>query len=368
MDGKRKVLFVVHSLQGGGAERVIVQLANNLDRRRYIPLLALGEVEGPYLKDLEDDVVLYHLGARRARTAMPSVLKAIWVLQPEVVVSTAGLNFAVALASPLFPLGTRVVLREANSASAFLQEVARRSRVRAWFYRTVYRWLYSLVDLVVCQSDFMLKDIAAITGLPPSKLVRIHNPVDLERIATLAGQDDPCYVGKGPHLVTAGRCSSQKGYDILLQAFALVRNVHQCASLTILGEGEERHGLERMAARLGLAGAVRFLGFQSNPYPYIKRADLFVSSSRYEGSANAILEAMACGTPVVATDCPSSNREVIEEGVTGWLAQVEDPQSLAATISKAIAGRADLDEAAIRARCESLCSVGHVTALYEAHL
>lgn len=365
MERKRKVLFVVHSLQGGGAERVIVQLVNNLNRQRYVPLLALGEFEGPYLRDVKDDVAMYRLGARRARAAMPSVLKMVWSLRPDVVVSTAGLNFAVALASPLFPRGTRVVLREANSVSAFLQEVRKRSSLTAWCYRLVYRLVYRFVDLVVCQSDFMLQDIAALTGLPSNKLVRIHNPVDLQRIAALADQEDSGVVGTGPHLVAVGRCSYQKGYDILLQAVAMVRQMHPSTTLTILGEGEERHGLECLAARLQLGSAVRFLGFQSNPYSYIKRADVFVSSSRYEGSANVILEAMACGKPVVATDCPSSNREVIEEGVTGWLARVEDAQSLAATISRAIAGRAELDATAIRARCESLCSVGHVMALYE---
>lgn len=368
MDHKKTVVFVVHSLQGGGAERVILHLVNHLDRSRYVPILALGAVEGSYLNDVREDVLVYRLGAKRARMAVLAILKAIWSLRPHVVLSTAGLNFAVALASPLFPRRTRVILREANSVTAFLQEVARSRPWQAVFYRWVYRTLYRFVDQVVCQSEFMLHDIVANTGLPLSKVVRIYNPVDIEKINALASQNDSSYVGEGPHLVTVGRCSYQKGYDILLKAFELVHGEHPHASLTILGDGDGRQELERLAGRLGIQDAVRFLGFQPNPYPYLKDADIFVSSSRYEGSANAILEAMACGTPVVATDCPSSNREVIKEGVTGWLAKVEDIQSLAMTICKAIAGRADLDAAAIRGRCESLCSVGQVMALYEAHL
>jgi glycosyltransferase involved in cell wall biosynthesis len=368
MDGKRKVLLVVHSLQGGGAERVIVQLANHLDRARFQAVLALGEIEGPYLKELKSDVAIHHLGAQRARTAIFSIMRAVWSLRPQVILSTAGLNFAVALASPLFPRGTRVILREANSVSAFLNEVAQQSRFRATFYRFVYRRLYQLVDVIICQSDFMLRDIAAMAGLLSNKLVRIHNPVDVEAIALLADQGDAGYLGNGPHLVTMGRCAYQKGYDLLLSAFALVRGTHPEASLTVLGEGEEKATLERLAVQLGLGTSVRFLGFQANPYPYLKGADVFVSSSRYEGSANAILEAMACGTPVVATDCPSSNREVVEEGVTGWLAKVGDVQSLAETISKAISKRSELDSARVRARCESLCSVHTITKLYEAQL
>jgi glycosyltransferase involved in cell wall biosynthesis len=364
-EAKKRVLFVVPSLIGGGAERVIVHLVNNLDRKLYTPLLALGAMDGPYLKELREDVQVYELGAERARRAMSAILKAVRTLRPSTVVSTLGLNFAVALASPFFPKGTRVVLREGSSPSAFLKEVEQTSRARASFYRAMYRLLYNRADKVICQSDYMLNDLAANLSLPRRKLERIYNPVDFDRIRSLEGREDSPYQGSGPHLVTVGNMTYAKACDVLLDAFKLVRERYKGASLTFVGDGDNRQSLEALAASLGVRQNVNFAGFQSNPFAYVRHADLFVSSSRYEGFSNVILEALACGTPVVATDCPSGNREVIEEGVNGWLARPEDASSLAETICRALVEQSGLDRNSIRAACESRFSVPHILKLYQ---
>jgi glycosyltransferase involved in cell wall biosynthesis len=366
--GKRRVLFIVPSLIGGGAERVIVHLVNNLDRERYAPMLALGRVDGPYLKELREDVLVHDLGAERARRAIGAVVKAVRTLRPDVVVSTLGLNFAVALAKPFFPRGTRVILREGSSPTAFLKEVEQGSRARAHIYRSMYRVLYSMADKVVCQSDYMLNDLATNMGLHRSKMERVYNPVDFEKIrARTEGAESP-YTGQGPHLVTVGNMTYAKACDVLLEAFRLVREKLPRATLTFVGDGENRQSLEDLTARLGLIDGVRFVGFQSNPFVYVKHADLFVSSSRYEGFSNVILEALACGTPVVATDCPSGNREVIKEGVNGWLAKPEDAGSLAETICRAIEERSRLSRREIQAHCESRFSMEYILGLYQALL
>ncbi|CAN5859626.1 glycosyltransferase [soil metagenome] len=356
------------SLQHGGAERVIVHLVNNLDRSRYAPVLALGEVDGPYQKDLREDVVVYHLGARRSRNALPAIVKAVWSMRPDTVFSTLGFNFAVALASPLFPRGTRVVLREASSSTAFLKSVERESRARALLSSFFRRTLYRLVDKVVCQSDYMLNDLAVNFNLVTNKLVRIYNPVDIEKIRALANQNNGSYAGPGPHLLMVGHLYHAKGCDLLLPAFKLVHTQYPEATLTLVGDGDDRSALEDLTRLLRLQDAVRFTGFQANPYSYLKHADLLVSSSRYEGFANVILEAMVCGTPVVATDCPSGNREVIEEGFNGWLAKTENVRSLAETICKGIVARGSLDRDLIRARCEARFSVARIVADYESVL
>src|SRR4051794_31975963 len=189
-DGRTTVLFALHSLIGGGAERVVVQLVNGLDRARFAPVLALGRAEGPYLGDVRADVPLHVLGADRARTAAPAVLRTVRRLRPDVVLSTAGLNLAVALVRPAFPRGTRVVLREANSPNAFLDDVARTSRARAALYRAAYCLLYRQADAIVCQSDAMVADMAAL-GVPRARLRRIYNPVDVDRVQALAATDRP---------------------------------------------------------------------------------------------------------------------------------------------------------------------------------
>src|SRR5215211_1577074 len=251
-DGRITVLFVLHSLIGGGAERVVVQLVNGLDRARFAPALALGRGEGPYLGDVRADVPLHVLGADRGRTAAPALVRAVWRIRPDVVLSTAGLNLAVALARPAFPRGTRVVLREANSPNAFLADVAGSSPARAALYRAAYRLLYRQADAIVCQSDAMLADMAGL-GVPRVKLRRIYNPVDVERVQALAREPDPAPPSS---LVSVGRLSHQKGYDVLLEALPAVRARRPGTMLRIFGDGDERPALEAAVRRLGLEGAV----------------------------------------------------------------------------------------------------------------
>jgi glycosyltransferase involved in cell wall biosynthesis len=358
------VLFVVHSLIGGGAERVLVQLVNQLDRRRFTPVLALGAAEGPYIADLRDDVEVRVLGGQRARSALVALTKLVWSLRPDVVMSTAGLNLAVASTRALYPRPTRVLLREANTPTAFLADIRRDSFRRARLYRASYKLLYRRADTVICQSEFMLRDLARL-GVPASRLVRVYNPVDAEWVRRLASEGPPPERAAGPQLVTVGRLTYQKGYDVLLEALAQVRNQYPDVSLRIIGDGDERDGLEEASRSLGLANSIQFMGFRNNPYPFVSTADLFVSSSRYEGFSNAIVEAMACGTPVVATDCPSANREVIEEGVSGWLAPPEDPEALAQTICRALDERHGLNAKEIRDRCDARFSVRRIVAEYE---
>lgn len=367
MSRPTRVMLAVPSLHGGGAERVMVYLANHLDRARYAPLLALGALRGPYVGDVRADVPIHVLGAERARAAVPAVVRAVWRLRPDVVLSTVGLNFAVALARPFLPWRLGVIFREGNSPSAFLADVGRTSPRRAALYRAVYRLLYARADRIVCQSDFMLDDLARRLRVPAARMTRIHNPVDVDAIRALL-TEPVVYPGRGPHLVTAGKLEYQKGYDLLVPAFARVRARHAGATLTILGEGTARAALQAQAEQVGAASAVRFLGFQTNPYPYFKAADLFVSSSRYEGFANVITEAMVCGTPVVATDCPGASREVLEPGVTGWLARSEDVASLADTMCAAIAELDRIDRKVIELTCERRFSVDRIAACYEAEI
>ncbi len=157
----------------------------------------------------------------------------------------------------------------------------------------------------------------------------------------------------------------EKAYDVLLKAFAIVRETNPTATLTFLGEGADRKSLENLARDLQLDGSVRFRGFLGNPYSYMKQADIFISSSRYEGFSNVIVESLACRTPVVATDCPSAIREVLREGVNGWFAENENAESLAATINRAIIERRNLNGDAIRQSCESRFAIERILPQYE---
>jgi glycosyltransferase involved in cell wall biosynthesis len=169
-------------------------------------------------------------------------------------------------------------------------------------------------------------------------------------------------------VVAVGRLARQKGADVLLRAFARLRTERPGAQLWILGEGEDRAMLGRLAEELGLAGAAHFQGVVSNPFPFVARSDVFVSAARYEGVSNAVLEALVCGTPVVATACPSGIDEVVEEGRNGWLVPPEDDAALASALLRALGAGPALDRAGIRARAAARWGVDSVARAYEALL
>lgn len=365
-DSRKRVLFVIPTMSGGGAERVFLHLMNELDRARFEPFLAVGAAEGPYVANVRADIPIHVIGAQRARSAVPALVSLIRRLKPDTVLSTLGFNLAVMAGRPFFPRRTRVVLREGNSLSAFLADGSLISRAGSLLTKLAVRSLYRGASCIVCQSDYMLEDLAATTGLPRGKMVRIYNPADIDGLQQSARETAaPRFAGPGPHLLAVGRLSLQKGFAVLLEAFASVVRKRSSATLTILGEGEERPLLEAAVARLGLSASVRLPGFVAEPAPYYAQADLFVSSSLYEGFSNVIIESLALGTPVVATDCPSGNREVIIEGVNGWLARPNDAESLATTIVRALAGLSRIDRESVRQSCADRFSVSRIVRFYE---
>lgn len=312
---KRHVLFLIPTLRGGGAEKVIVTLLRHLDRSKFRLTLAVADMrKAVYRDDVPEDVELVDLGCSRVRYALPKIAKHIWTRRPDVVFSTQGhLNLALSIIRPLLPNGVRYIARETCIVSEVIHDY-----FIPVFWCWGYRLFYSRIDTVVCQSYDMRDDLVANFAFPPNKAVVIHNPVDVERISRLAAEPSAMCLkhadaeggGDSIHLVAAGRLSHQKGFDILIGALSLCSN--QSLRLTILGEGPLRGELERIAAEKGVARQVHFAGFQRNPYPFYAQADAFVLSSRFEGFPNVVLEALACGTPVIATPAPGGVREILE--------------------------------------------------------
>jgi glycosyltransferase involved in cell wall biosynthesis len=328
---RRKVLFLIPSLTGGGAERVFTTLLRHLDRTRFEPQLAALEVKGAYAQDVPYDVVIHNLNVSRVRYALPHIIMLIWKTRPTTVISTLGhLNIALAMCKRLLPHRVRVVIREAVVVSALLPEETQHLRLWTWLYRCSYRQ----ADKVICLSDSMLEDMVNSFGLPRGKMVRIYNPVDIDRVREQAARGINPYTAPGPHLVAAGRLTRQKGFDLLLDAMPIVLQSFPTARLTILGEGVLRATLEEQSRGLGIENAVSFTGFEQNPWRYLKNADVFVLPSRYEGLPNVMLEALALETPVIATDCPGAIREVHEATSGISLVPMENPKALADAVIK----------------------------------
>ena len=336
-DGERaNVLLVLPSLGGGGAERVMVTLASRLDRSRFAPHMAVLEKKGPHADSLPPDVPVHDLGAKRVRYAVPSLIRLVWKLRPAVVLSNIShLNLMLLASKPLWPVGSRLWVRETMVVSAWIKaEVASPRLIRA-----LYRWLYPRADGIVCQCEAMLNDLERHFGVPRRKMVRIYNPVEIEHIRSLAAVASP-YTGPGPHLVGCGRLVPMKGFDRLLQAMAEVARTIPAADIAILGQGLEEANLRALADRLGLASKVHFLGYRSDPYSWMKWADLFVLSSRSDGLPNVMLESLALGTPVVGMDCPGGVREILETCPIGRVTPEGDVSCLAREIVEALQANA----------------------------
>lgn len=325
-----KVLFVIPNMEGGGAERVMLNLLRHIDRGRFEPHLALLDVRGPHLQSIPSDVTIHPLGASAARFAVLPIAKLCWQIRPQAILSIlAYMNAAVIAARPLLPKPVRLLIREGTRTVS--PEVTR-SRVRLWSYKQLYR----RADVVICQSESMKGEMRRAFGLPSEKLARIYNPVDIDLISRLARDVRNPFPTEGPHLVAVGRLAKEKALDLLLSAMPAVRAAFPGVQLTIVGQGPLEAALKNQVSELGLGSCVRFAGFQANPYPFLRHAHALVLPSRYEGLPNAVLEAVALGTFAVSTDCTGAMHEIAGATRRLRIAAEHTPESLASAIRECL--------------------------------
>lgn len=321
-----RVLFTIPALGFGGSERVMLNLLRHIDRRQFEPHLAVLESRGGLLQDVPPHVPIHELGATRARRAVPAIIELCKNLEPVAILSTsAHLNVAVISARPFLPKRTALLTRE---GTAICSPQVTRSRIRF----LAYKYAYKCSDLVICQSDHMRENMIFRFRLAPSKVRRIYNPVDIDSIQSLSALEGNPFPRRGPNLLAVGRLSREKDFDLLLRSFPQVLRVFPNASLTFVGSGPDGPSLERSRDRLGLSDCVSFLEACQNPYHFLKHADLLVLTSRYEGLPNVILEAIALGTPVVATNCTGALSEI--SSCTRHIAIVDSrqPEAISAAV------------------------------------
>lgn len=335
-------------------------LLQHLDRARFRPVLALVEKTGELLADVPPDVPVIDLGAGRVRFAPFAILKAIRETKPDVVFSFQGyLNLVVALTRPFISSKIRYICRETNIPS-----ILNAYHTSPRMLHVAYMILYRFFDKIVCQTTYMKEDLIRYAGVNAARVVAIHNPVDVSYIAERSDTGKRVLPLSVYNIVAAGKLQYQKGFDLLLKTYAQI--LQDSMHLTILGKGPLEKELKHLVKDLRLESKVTFAGFQDDPYPYMAQADLFVLSSRYEGLPNVVLEAGACGTPVVAFSCPAGLDEVIEEGSTGWLAPPEDTVALGRCILRAMGER--LDRNMIRQQIKKKFGVEKICSMYESFL
>lgn len=337
--GAGRVALVTSNMAGGGAQRAVAKLASGFAEQGYDVDLVLGRATGPYLEELSPQVRVVDLGVRRFAAAVLPLARYLREARPRAVFSALDyVNVVTLLARAASRVDVRVVVSERNTLS---QAVAHTTSLRTRCLPVLLRWAYRHADAVAAVSQGVADDLARTCRLDQGSVHVLNNPVvtpDMDRMRRAAVTHPWLAHRSLPVVLAVGRLVPQKDFALLIEAFATVRRTHP-ARLVILGDGPLRADLERLADSLGLADDVSLPGFCANPYPSMARADVFVLSSQWEGSPGVLIEAMSCGVPVVATDCPSGPREILADGAHGRLVAVGDRTGLCAAIVDAIEGR-----------------------------
>lgn len=332
-EGKKRIAIFLPGLYDGGAQRVMLNLASGLGSHGFDVDIVLAQAEGPYLSQIPSSARLIELNKKhhstlRTISSLPSLMHYFRSEKPEAMVSSLNyVNVIAVLAKRLSGVPLRLVISEHNTFSV---EKAHQSPYYRWVLQMFMKLTYPKADVIVAVSEGVAVDLAQVLGVPREKITLIYNPIITPGIQ--AKKDEPIQdswfnKNQPPVILAIGRLTRQKGFDILLQAFAKVRK-QRPAHLLILGDGEERGNLLDLSKSLGLDDDVRFPGFVSNPYPYMVNASMFVLSSRWEGLPTVLVEALYCGTRLISTDCPSGPREILKDGLYGKLVPVDDIEAL----------------------------------------
>jgi len=328
---KKKIMFEIGSLSGGGAERVMVNLINHLDKKRYDILLLTHENKNVYKKDLHSYIKIINLNKKSRLDFFKLILKTMKIMrnyQPDAVLSMLYYsNIIVLLANLFLRRDYKIIISEHNYPRKYLPK-SRLSYLKKYLMKLTYRKANSIVAV----SEKIKRVLEEDFNVQSERIKTIYNPLPLEIIRSKSQKEvkDSFYKDKNAQvIISVGRLIEQKRFDRLLRALALVRKKNNSVRLIILGIGELQKELETLASQLKINKWVDFVGFKSNPYAWIAKADIFVLSSDYEGFPMVILEAMACHVPVISTDCPSGPGEIISNGKNGMLVSPANEKALA---------------------------------------
>lgn len=382
MAQKILVLFILPDLSGGGAERTVVNILKYIDRDRFTPALALLSHKGEYLSlvdaadiscielprrlqhllDLPSDSI--HSSSldtllprlRRVPATICQIRAIAKALNPDIILtSMTGLNI---LASFAFSSRTtrkfKWIARDGNNFTTNIENLFKHKIIQNFLFKLI-RQRYLQADSILAISKASAAELSSEYKIPTERVSCIYNPVDLNQIWQVISSKKQSlrnrssrehssrnrhllsvqHIVRGDYIIAVGRLNAQKGFDDLLNALSICHHQYQLRSLglLILGEGSLRQTLEAQVQALSLQRHVVLAGFVDTPWKHMAKARAFVLSSRWEGFAHVLVEAMACRVPVVATDCDYGPKEIIENGNTGLLVTPSQPAYLAKAIS-----------------------------------
>jgi len=318
----------------GGAERVITNIITHLDNKKYEISLALFEKKGSYLSQIPEYVKVYDLKKKSRYSFLKLILRLGRLFRksrPNTVVSFMAYTNIVVLLAKFLP-GCRFNL--VTSVRTYLSYATLHEKLSKIKY-FLYKFLFNYADFIVVPSSGVKKDLEKTFNIIQRKIKIIYNPIDLKKIMKLKEEEveDLRIKACKSFILSVGRLTKQKGFPYLLRAYSRIyKEIDE--KFVILGTGEDQEKLKSLVNELGIREHIFFLEFKKNPYKFMNGASIFVLSSVWEGFPNVVLEAMACGVPVISTDCPSGPSEIIINGKNGMLVPPGDEEALGRAIYK----------------------------------
>ena len=333
----QRIAFFIPKLTFGGAERVIIDIANNLSKRNYLIDIVLAKGGKIYLDEIDPSINIINLNCKSTFLSLFDLCRYIKKSSPYGIISALShANCVLLLARKIIKNNTKVVVSERNVSYLNTNNKVGIKRI---ILNLLIKYLYPEAKCIVTVSKGVRKSIINTYKLNSKKVKCILNPCDFEKINKLKSKDilnsgiiDSIKSDNQKIILAVGSLTIQKNYSLLIKAFKKVSRIINC-KLIILGEGPERSNLEKLYRNLEIDNKSIILpGFVANPFPFMKACDLFVLSSLWEGLPNVLIQALACNCKIVSTDCDAGPREILEDGKWGRLTKVNDINELANTM------------------------------------
>ena len=327
-----RVYFILPDLAAGGAERVSITIARLLKNNGFhVEFLNFGSSKGDMQSWIVPEFKLTSFSCGRAIKALPK-LKAFMKDHPDATFfsSREHTNLVSLLAAKF--VYRRIIVRIPNMPNNKLEHGL--TGLKMQVVKAVNKWLFPTASVVIAQNKEMRKQLLSYYSLPEDKVVAINNPVDKDYVLKSAEDSKNPYNDEEKVFLAACTIDYRKGIDVLIDAWPKVKKQVNNAHLYIIGRDTSVYA-EEMKKKASVYNDITFLGFQTNPYPYLKYCDVFVLSSRMEGFPNVVLEAMCFNKPVACTTCLDVINEIIRPGVNGYTCGIEDSEALANVMVKA---------------------------------
>ncbi|GGD10061.1 glycosyltransferase [Hyunsoonleella pacifica] len=309
---KINIIFVLPTLFAGGAEKIMSFISQNIDKEKFQAKLLIAGHSKDAAYDIKNIEVTY-LNKDRVLYAIPQFFIFIIKNKPDIVFSSIShLNIVMAFFS-LFFKKTKFIGREATISSEYEEEKKKRININ----KILYKKLYGKLDMIVCQSKDMSKHIMDTYNIPLKKTIIINNPISNDSSPINNGK----HKSKTKHLITVGRLSKEKG---ILRILRILAKLDFDFTYTLIGNGDEKETIFKEAKRLNLFNKIKHIPFTKDVSSYIAKHDFFLQGSYVEGFPNSVLESCVVGTPVIAFDVPGGTKEIISNGINGFLVNTEN--------------------------------------------